>query len=65
VSAISGDVRRALDIGRRVVEIAEQQKRDGEKEFNMKALQLEGKDAVEAKEKQGKPSFLWYIKINV
>ncbi|XP_016934262.2 cell division control protein 6 homolog [Drosophila suzukii] len=52
VSAISGDVRRALDIGRRVVEIAEQQKRDGEKEFNMKALQLEGKEAVEAKEKQ-------------
>nr|ABI31785.1 Cdc6 [Drosophila teissieri] len=52
VSAISGDVRRALDIGRRVVEIAEQQKRDGEKEFNMKALQLEGKDAEEAKEKQ-------------
>nr|ABI34841.1 Cdc6 [Drosophila simulans] len=52
VSAISGDVRRALDIGRRVVEIAEQQKRDGEKEFNMKALQLEGKDAGEAKEKQ-------------
>ncbi|KAH8322187.1 hypothetical protein KR059_007179 [Drosophila kikkawai] len=52
VSAISGDVRRALDIGRRVVEIAEQQKRDGEKEFNMKALELEGKDAVEAKEKQ-------------
>ncbi|XP_037723178.1 cell division control protein 6 homolog [Drosophila subpulchrella] len=51
VSAISGDVRRALDIGRRVVEIAEQQKRDGEKEFNMKALQLEGKEAVEAKEK--------------
>ncbi|XP_055841377.1 cell division control protein 6 homolog [Episyrphus balteatus] len=29
VSAISGDVRRALDIGRRVVEIAEQQKRTG------------------------------------
>nr|ABI34837.1 Cdc6 [Drosophila simulans] len=52
VSAISGDVRRALDIGRRVVEIAEQQKRDGEKEFNMKDLQLEGRDAVEAKEKQ-------------
>ncbi|EDW73307.1 uncharacterized protein Dwil_GK17476 [Drosophila willistoni] len=41
VSAISGDVRRALDIGRRVVEIAEQQKRDGEKEFNMKALNLD------------------------
>ncbi|EDV50651.1 cell division control protein 6 homolog [Drosophila erecta] len=52
VSAISGDVRRALDIGRRVVEIAEQQKRDGEKEFNMKALQLEGKDAEQAKAKQ-------------
>ncbi|KAH8239748.1 hypothetical protein KR032_007492 [Drosophila birchii] len=51
VSAISGDVRRALDIGRRVVEIAEQQKRDGEKEFNMKALELEGKDAAEAREK--------------
>ncbi|EDV94298.1 cell division control protein 6 homolog [Drosophila grimshawi] len=42
VSAVSGDVRRALDIGRRVVEIAEQQKRAGEKEFNMKALELEG-----------------------
>lgn len=54
VSAISGDVRRALDIGRRVVEIAEQQKRDGEKEFNLKALNLEGKDLEEAKEKQGK-----------
>ncbi|KAH8286199.1 hypothetical protein KR054_004440 [Drosophila jambulina] len=52
VSAISGDVRRALDIGRRVVEIAEQQKRDGEKEFNMKALELEGKEAAEAREKQ-------------
>ncbi|KAH8257349.1 hypothetical protein KR038_007472 [Drosophila bunnanda] len=52
VSAISGDVRRALDIGRRVVEIAEQQKRDGEKEFNMKALELEGKDAADAREKQ-------------
>lgn len=53
VSAISGDVRRALDIGRRVVEIAEQQKRDGEKEFNMKALELEGKDK-EVAQKQGK-----------
>ncbi|KAH8319443.1 hypothetical protein KR067_008996 [Drosophila pandora] len=52
VSAISGDVRRALDIGRRVVEIAEQQKRDGEKEFNMKALDLDGKDKEEAQEKQ-------------
>ncbi|KAH8360423.1 hypothetical protein KR200_004241 [Drosophila serrata] len=52
VSAISGDVRRALDIGRRVVEIAEQQKRDGEKEFNMKALELEGKDAAEAREQK-------------
>ncbi|KAH8301126.1 hypothetical protein KR018_002616 [Drosophila ironensis] len=48
VSAISGDVRRALDIGRRVVEIAEQQKREGEKEFNMKALELD----TETKEKQ-------------
>ncbi|ALC43450.1 Cdc6 [Drosophila busckii] len=42
VSAVSGDVRRALDIGRRVVEIAEQQKKAGEKEFNMQQLQLEG-----------------------
>nr|ABI31378.1 Cdc6 [Drosophila americana] len=42
VSAVSGDVRRALDIGRRVVEIAEQQMRAGDKEFNMKALDLEG-----------------------
>lgn len=30
VSAVSGDVRRALDIGRRVVEIAEQQQKAGE-----------------------------------
>lgn len=46
VSAVSGDVRRALDIGRRVVEIAEQQKRAGEKEFNMKALELDGQPAA-------------------
>ncbi|KAL7733303.1 hypothetical protein ACLKA6_004799 [Drosophila palustris] len=46
VSAVSGDVRRALDIGRRVVEIAEQQKCAGEKEFNMKALELDGKTAA-------------------
>ncbi|KAH8415704.1 hypothetical protein KR222_010406 [Zaprionus bogoriensis] len=45
VSAVSGDVRRALDIGRRVVEIAEQQKSAGEKEFNMKALELDGPKA--------------------
>lgn len=45
VSAVSGDVRRALDIGRRVVEIAEQQKCAGEKEFNMKALELDGPKA--------------------
>ncbi|KAH8365722.1 hypothetical protein KR093_003786 [Drosophila rubida] len=45
VSAVSGDVRRALDIGRRVVEIAEQQKCAGEKEFNMKALELDGPPA--------------------
>ncbi|XP_075160006.1 cell division cycle 6 [Haematobia irritans] len=38
VSAISGDVRRALDIGRRVVEIAEQQKKDGEKEVKLQNL---------------------------
>ncbi|XP_062136740.1 LOW QUALITY PROTEIN: cell division control protein 6 homolog [Drosophila sulfurigaster albostrigata] len=47
VSAVSGDVRRALDIGRRVVEIAEQQKCAGEKEFNMKALELDGPPAEE------------------
>ncbi|XP_060658944.1 cell division control protein 6 homolog [Drosophila nasuta] len=46
VSAVSGDVRRALDIGRRVVEIAEQQKCAGEKEF-MKALELDGPPAEE------------------
>ena len=40
VSAVSGDVRRALDIGRRVVEIAEQQKKAGEKEINLKNLKL-------------------------
>lgn len=45
VSAVSGDVRRALDIGRRVVEIAEQQKCAGEKEFNIKALELDGPKA--------------------
>lgn len=33
VSAVSGDVRRALDIGRRVVEIAEQQKRGGKRDL--------------------------------
>ncbi|XP_065360884.1 cell division control protein 6 homolog [Calliphora vicina] len=40
VSAVSGDVRRALDIGRRVVEIAEQQKKAGEREINLKNLNL-------------------------
>ncbi|XP_005177498.2 cell division control protein 6 homolog [Musca domestica] len=38
VSAVSGDVRRALDIGRRVVEIAEQQKKAGEREVQLKNL---------------------------
>ncbi|XP_030386263.1 cell division control protein 6 homolog [Scaptodrosophila lebanonensis] len=53
VSAVSGDVRRALDIGRRVVEIAEQQKRVGEREFNMQALNFEGE--TKAKEDTLKP----------
>ncbi|BFF97973.1 cell division control protein 6 homolog [Drosophila madeirensis] len=56
VSAISGDVRRALDIGRRVVEIAEQQKRDGEREFNLKALELaDGQEKEEPKQDTMKP----------
>ncbi|XP_022212724.2 cell division control protein 6 homolog [Drosophila obscura] len=56
VSAVSGDVRRALDIGRRVVEIAEQQKRDGEREFNLKALELaDGQEKEEPKEDILKP----------
>uniref|UniRef100_A0A1I8NR07 Cell division control protein n=1 Tax=Stomoxys calcitrans TaxID=35570 RepID=A0A1I8NR07_STOCA len=38
VSAVSGDVRRALDIGRRVVEIAEQQKKAGEREVKLQNL---------------------------
>lgn len=49
VSAVSGDVRRALDIGRRVVEIAEQQKKAGEKEINLKNLNI-GEQEQDAKE---------------
>uniref|UniRef100_A0A1A9X367 Cell division control protein n=1 Tax=Glossina brevipalpis TaxID=37001 RepID=A0A1A9X367_9MUSC len=41
VSAVSGDVRRALDIGRRVVEMAEQQKKAGDKEMNLQKLTTE------------------------
>ncbi|EDW36464.1 GL10294 [Drosophila persimilis] len=56
VSAVSGDVRRALDIGRRVVEIAEQQKRDGEREFNLKALELpDGQEKAETRPDIMKP----------
>ncbi|XP_017136618.1 cell division control protein 6 homolog [Drosophila miranda] len=56
VSAVSGDVRRALDIGRRVVEIAEQQKRDGEREFNLKALELaDGQEKAEPRPDIMKP----------
>lgn len=40
VSAISGDVRRALDIGRRVVEIAEQQKRGQRKKGDLDLKEL-------------------------
>uniref|UniRef100_W8CDH4 Cell division control protein n=1 Tax=Ceratitis capitata TaxID=7213 RepID=W8CDH4_CERCA len=40
VSAVSGDVRRALDIGRRVAEIAEQQVKQGQKHVNLDGLAL-------------------------
>ncbi|CAD7002761.1 unnamed protein product [Ceratitis capitata] len=40
VSAVSGDVRRALDIGRRVAEIAEQQVKQGQKQVNLDGLAL-------------------------
>lgn len=44
VASISGDVRRALDIGRRVIEMAEEQKR-GIKAFNMDELGIGELDA--------------------
>ncbi|XP_014087210.2 cell division control protein 6 homolog [Bactrocera oleae] len=40
VSAVSGDVRRALDIGRRVAEIAEQQMKLGQKQVKLDDLAL-------------------------
>ncbi|XP_036341778.1 cell division control protein 6 homolog [Rhagoletis pomonella] len=40
VSAVSGDVRRALDIGRRVAEIAEQQMKLGQRQVNLSSLAL-------------------------
>ncbi|XP_053955424.1 cell division control protein 6 homolog [Anastrepha ludens] len=40
VSAVSGDVRRALDIGRRVAEIAEQQMKLGQRQVNLKAKEV-------------------------
>ncbi|KAM7359089.1 cell division cycle 6 [Cochliomyia hominivorax] len=55
VSAVSGDVRRALDIGRRVVEIAEQQKKAGEKEVNLNNLNLGEGELQTAKEEVLKP----------
>ncbi|XP_073842248.1 cell division cycle 6 [Musca autumnalis] len=59
VSAVSGDVRRALDIGRRVVEIAEQQKKAGEKEVQLKNLNNivgeSGESSQEPKEEVLKP----------
>lgn len=47
VAAISGDVRRALDIGRRVIEMAEEQKR-GKKQFDMNELGIGELDAQAA-----------------
>lgn len=44
VASISGDVRRALDIGRRVIEMAEEQKR-GIKQFDMNELGIGELDA--------------------
>lgn len=55
VSAVSGDVRRALDIGRRVVEIAEQQKKSGQKEISMKSLEAAtGDDDQKQQTEEGK-----------
>lgn len=50
VSAVSGDVRRALDIGRRVVEIAEQQKKTGGT-LNLSEFGIDNR-TVEEKEKE-------------
>ncbi|XP_055909050.1 cell division control protein 6 homolog isoform X2 [Eupeodes corollae] len=50
VSAISGDVRRALDIGRRVVEIAEQQKKTGGA-LNLSEFGIETRPEPEAEQK--------------
>ncbi|XP_011200137.2 cell division control protein 6 homolog [Bactrocera dorsalis] len=55
VSAVSGDVRRALDIGRRVVEIAEQQMKLGQKKINLDSLALGENDAEKTEEVALKP----------
>ncbi|XP_037940150.1 cell division control protein 6 homolog [Teleopsis dalmanni] len=50
VSAVSGDVRRALDIGRRVVEIAEQQKKSGQNQMKLsdiKNIDIDDKNVAE------------------
>ncbi|KAL9906312.1 cell division cycle 6 isoform 1-T2 [Glossina fuscipes fuscipes] len=47
VSAVSGDVRRALDIGRRAVEIAEQQKKAGNKKVNLQKFVMEAEGNIE------------------
>lgn len=46
VSSISGDVRRALDIGRRVIEMAEEQKRNGRTSFDVANLDIIGSTAA-------------------
>lgn len=58
VSAVSGDVRRALDIGRRVVEIAEQQMKLGQKQINIDALAL-GDNAEKTEEGRFKSTKLF------
>ncbi|XP_011179621.2 cell division control protein 6 homolog [Zeugodacus cucurbitae] len=55
VSAVSGDVRRALDIGRRVAEIAEQQMKLGQKQINIDALALGDNNAEKTEEVVLKP----------
>ncbi|XP_050335106.1 cell division control protein 6 homolog [Bactrocera neohumeralis] len=55
VSAVSGDVRRALDIGRRVAEIAEQQMKLGQKKINLDSLALGENDAEKTEEVVLKP----------
>lgn len=52
VSAVSGDIRRALNIGNRVIEIAEAEKRRNIKELDMKKIESAFSDTEEQKTKE-------------